>query len=129
MISIQTSGEAPTIPGNEHLLIFTRPAQSARLPLSDTIAKLKENPIDTDPITTGSIGRAAARPSERPTARITAYALLQIFGDRALLQGPEGLLLAGPGTVLRHGGTVAGIAQRDGKWVVSTSAGIITAER
>ena len=120
--AITASSETPHIPGNEHLLIFTRPAQSSRAPASTTTIGLAPvRQVEADPVVTGSVGKRVPSPS----ARLENYVLLQIFGDRALLRGGGGLILAGPGTVLPGAGTVSGIEQRGGGWVVSTSAGLI----
>lgn len=119
--AITASSDTPSIPGNEHLLIFTRPAQSTRPPDGALAARPATHPTEVDPIVTGSIARRPLASSER----IKGYVLLQIFGDRALLQCDSGLILAGPGAALPGAGTVSGMEQRQGGWVVVTSVGII----
>ena len=136
--SVAMSQRSPTISGNEHLLIFTRPAL-ARQSEPAALAANQEtiNPLETDPITTGSIRAKrplavpvdsedqSAKAQHQPRKPIPNFTLRGIFNGKALLQGPDGFVMAGPGTYVRGAGTIRLIEPTRTGWAVTTSEGRI----
>ena len=57
------------------------------------------------------------------------YVLRSVTKGVALVDGPDGLREIRLGTVLPYAGLVTAIEQRDGRWVVITSRGIIREAR
>jgi hypothetical protein len=90
------------------------------------------------PETTGSVANAraaaASEPPSRPAATerspIDGWVLRDIYDGRALVESRFGNLYEiGPGAMLPGVGRVETIRRQDGRWVVVTSRGIITANR
>ena len=146
--SVLTSADAPQISGNEHLLIFARPAgfakematpattsaTTAASPIATTpiaATPIAATPIEADPIVTGSIGTPKTTMPVRTTTReertVVRYRLHGIFHGKALLQGADGFIMAGIGSSLPEAGLIMAVEARKEGWVVVTSGGIITA--
>lgn len=128
--SVSASGGAPDIPGSEHLLIFARPSQPRHpAPIAVATREPQASPIETDPITTGSIRpRPRREPGDgapSPQALIASFTLRGIFNGKALLQGPDGFVMAGPGAYIRGAGTIRTIDATPKGWAVITSEGRI----
>ncbi|MBY0611511.1 MAG: hypothetical protein K2P80_04950 [Beijerinckiaceae bacterium] len=128
--SVSVSGGAPDIPGSEHLLIFARPSQPRQTsPIAVATREPQASPIETDPITTGSIRprprREHGNGTPSPQALIESFTLRGIFNGKALLQGPDGFIMAGPGANIRGAGTIRTIEATPKGWAVTTSEGRI----
>lgn len=91
------------------------------------------------PETTGSIApqkQAAAVPmvlGDPPTTlkppTVPGYVLRRVYDGAALIEGRHGVIEVEPGIVVPGLGRIEDIKRQDGRWVVITSRGIITAAR
>jgi hypothetical protein len=64
-----------------------------------------------------------------PGATLKEYALRSVTRGVALIESPDGLREVRVGTILPYAGLVTSIEQRDGKWVIITSRGLIREAR
>jgi hypothetical protein len=71
----------------------------------------------------------ADRDAFAPGLTVRDYVLRSVVKGVALVDGPDGLRDIRLGTVLPYAGLVTAIEQRDGRWVVITSRGIIREAR
>lgn len=76
-----------------------------------------------NPDVTGSI--ATKSPARPPL--VEGWVLRDIVGGRAFVESRYGIFEVVPGTPLPGGGRVENIRRQDGRWVVVTSRGLITA--
>lgn len=116
----------PSISGNEHLLIFTRPAMRTADAALPHAPKLREEG-PADPVVTGSIAPRDRAGRVPPAGIAGGYRLVQVFGDRAIVDGPNGLTIVVEGAKLADGALVLGLEESGGRWRVRTSKGLITA--
>jgi len=108
------SDRDPQIIGIEHLAIYARPATSASM--RPRVAR-SEN-IDYTPVSSIRGGF--------PTTTLTDFELIEASSVRATIRTPLGRVTqVTPGARLSGIGEVVSIAQRNGKWIVTTQSGII----
>jgi hypothetical protein len=69
----------------------------------------------------------AKEPPEPPV--VSGWVIRDVFRGRALVAGRRGVFEAAPGVHLPELGRVEAVTRRDGRWVVITEKGIITAFR
>ena len=83
-------------------------------------------PMQLDLFATGTLpsdsDRAEQPPAEQPfPAEIVDFRLVHVANGRAMIQDDSGLWVVQRGSTLPDSSRVAGIEQRDGKWVVITN--------
>jgi hypothetical protein len=139
---INTDHSRPSFPGGEHLMIFAQPLRTrgsdapfvASLPAPKTQAPAQQQAAaDIDYTPVGSIGEANNAPSQRsvimkPPAEgpvIPGFRLRSVRNGIASLDGPDGIVEAAPGAVIKRAGRVVAIELRSGRWTVVTSDGTI----
>jgi len=149
---IADTDRQPHFSGAEYLTVFakltpsgrgTKAAPGSRQPDLDAKADTKAQ----DDLVTGSVLRndapgsavsatvsASARIDAEPLAAgapssLTSYVLRSARDGAALVDSPDGLREVKRGTILPVAGLVTSIEQRDGKWVVVTSGGLIREAR
>lgn len=104
---------------------------SARLArMAETLDKLEQKVASTA-IAKDVTGSVTARAPEPPKPQvIDGWRLRSVYDGAALLQGRGGMIEVEPGDVVPNGGgRVERIARQDGRWVVTTSKGIIVSVR
>lgn len=86
-----------------------------------------------DTVTTGTLPRldetttpAGLADQPFPALRLD-FALVHIANGRAMIEDDKGLWVVQPGSILPDNTRVTGIEQRDGQWVMLTSAGRVLA--
>jgi hypothetical protein len=86
-------------------------------------------PVDlTDALTTAtvsSLGREelGARPADQPMPGRGAFRLLHVANGRAMIEDGSGMYMVRVGSILPDNSKLATLEQRDGRWVIITSAG------
>ena len=84
-----------------------------------------------DPLTTATVSNAGGEDDKGPPADQqpfpgkSPFHLLHIVNGRALIEDDTGMYVVRVGSVLPDNSRLASIEQRDGKWVIVTSAGDI----
>jgi hypothetical protein len=128
----------PSFGGIEHLMLFAQPIHG-QPPVAIAQGQNAGRPDDIDYSTTGSIRRkeprlmdgnqAAMGPPELTEPIIKSYVLQQAEAGVAVVQGRGTAYRVQAGTLLPGAGRVLSVEQRDGKWVVVTTQGIIVASK
>lgn len=79
-------------------------------------------------LSTSSIGRIEndAAMLDQPLPSKSPYRLLHVANGRALVEDSSGLYMVQVGSVLPDESRLAAIEQRDGKWVIVTSKGVVS---
>jgi hypothetical protein len=133
-IMITTDHSHPVFSGIEHLMLFAQPIHGRSTPV---IARTYQPPADAgiDYSATGTIRRTDPRSSDttegtmvRPPATepiIMGYVLQEAQIGVALVQGHGTVYRVKPGNLLPGAGRVLSVEQREDKWVVVTTQGII----
>jgi hypothetical protein len=132
-VMMSTDHSHPMFGGIEHLMLFAQPlhgkppaviAQGESVPLS----------ADVDYSATGSIKRKDVRLAGNPIVRapaeptepiIKTYVLHEAQAGVAVVEGRGTAYRIQPGNLLPGAGRVLSVEQRDDKWVVVTTQGII----
>jgi hypothetical protein len=132
---MSTDHSNPTFPGIEHLMLFAQPIHGKPPALMARVRKTPPGEPGIDDTVTGSI-----RPKvpliidkgELPQVRlpatepiIKAYVLQEARNGAAIIQGRTAAYRVLPGAFLPGAGRVISIEQRDDRWVVVTTQGII----
>ncbi|SED39128.1 hypothetical protein SAMN05519104_3448 [Rhizobiales bacterium GAS188] len=136
---ISDSGRQPHFSGAEYLTVFAKLTPSGHGSNRDG--------GEPDDLATASVGRDAAPGSSdgadksastrvdvvgsisAAPAMVRNYVLRSVSRGTALIDSPEGLREVRRGAILPNAGLVTAIEQREGKWVVVTSQGIIREPR
>lgn len=88
-------------------------------------------PVASDTATTGSIGSTSSLPAQinrpPPAPIVDGWVVRNVFGGSAFIQGRLGILQVEPGDNIPGIGRIETIKRQDGRWVVVTSRGLITA--
>lgn len=89
-----------------------------------------EPPIDeiitaTVPTLGRELSRAPSGPASQPFPGQQGFRLLHVANGRALIESTTGMFLVRVGSILPDDSRVATIEQREGKWVIVTSAGAV----
>jgi hypothetical protein len=71
---------------------------------------------------------AEAYPDKRQNV-IEGWTIQEIFGDTAILAGPDGIRKVSPGDTVPGVGRVDSIVRRGSRWVVTTSRGVIKTDQ
>jgi hypothetical protein len=100
----------------------TGSAQPLEKPAATKIAALPVQP------SAPAIAAGAPKPRTAPAQmkRIESWELMEVLDGSATLAGPRGIVEVSSGDVVPGLGRVESISRRGGRWVVSTSRGIIT---
>ena len=131
---ISTDHSHPMFSGIEHLMLFAQPIHGRPAPV---VARTHEPPADAaiDYSATGSIRHSDPNSSDKtegtmvrssatePT--IAGYVLQEARTGVALVQGRGTAYWVKPGNLLPGAGRVLSVEQREDKWVVVTTQGII----
>lgn len=133
-MSLYGPGE-PNVNGREYLTVF---AQFARgTPDGRRPAAPPEPARAVDPTATGSIGQAEPGKPEpgkpepgKPAAAagpryLPGFSIRDVFKDTAVIEDRGQLRVVQRGTPIEGAGTVQAIEQRDGRWVIVTTTGLI----
>lgn len=92
--------------------------------LSEAVERLEKKVSGAaSPDVTGSI--VTKSPARAP--QVEGWVLRDIVGGRAFIESRHGIFEVVPGTPLPGGGRVENIRRQEGRWVVVTSRGLITA--
>lgn len=103
-------------------------------PLAMTDSSKEDWPVPPEPMdtlataTTSSIGEARDNGSgreEQPFPGKGNFRLLHVANGRALIENSSGMYMVQVGSTLPDNSKLAALEQRDGKWVIVTSAGEI----
>ncbi len=84
--------------------------------------------VEADVSATGSLppmGPLLAAPETRPTT-IAGWAVLDVRGGTAVLEGPEGIRMAARGDVVPGVGRIDSIVRWGNRWIVATARGLIS---
>lgn len=108
------------------------PASTGPFAWRRTVAETRAPEPDLDPLTTGSLPEAPAAPAAAVEARPVlaappqaGYALRRASAGQALVEGRDGLIQVGIGTVLPGAGRVLSIRSTGAGWIVITTETII----
>jgi hypothetical protein len=77
---------------------------------------------------TGSLGSAGpllSIPETRPTT-IEGWAVLEVRGGTAVLEGPDGVRMAARGDAVAGIGRIDSIVRWGNRWIVATARGLIS---
>lgn len=83
--------------------------------------------VDTEVSVTGSLapeGPLLSIPETRPTT-IAGWAVLDVRGGTAVLEGPDGVRMAARGDVVPGVGRIDSIVRWGNRWIVATASGLI----
>jgi hypothetical protein len=135
-VMMSADNSRPMFGGIEHLMLFAQPIHG-QPPVSIAQGQNAPLPSDIDFSATGSIGRKDPRlmdgspagmlPAQPTEPIIKTYALQVAEAGVAVVQGRGTSYRVQPGYFLPGAGRVLSIEQRDDKWVVVTTQGIIVA--
>lgn len=135
-IMMSADNSHPMFGGIEHLMLFAQPIHG-QPPVAIAQGQNAPLPSDIDFSATGSIKRKdprltdanpAAMVPEQPTEPIIkTYALQEAEAGVAVVQGRGTSYRVQPGYFLPGAGRVLSVEQRDDKWVVVTTQGVIVA--
>jgi hypothetical protein len=102
-------------------------------------SKLTAKPAPKPALTSASQAKAKATPkpatvAKRGTPRmdetgIANWSVRSVFSDTAVLEGPRGRIAVGPGDTIPGIGRIQAIVRSGGRWVVTTTKGVITARK
>ncbi|MCA1500251.1 hypothetical protein [Bradyrhizobium sp. NBAIM14] len=84
--------------------------------------------LEVDMSVTGSLqsaGPLLAVPETRPTT-MTGWAVLDVRGGTAVLEGPDGIRMAARGDVVPGVGRIDSIVRWGNRWIVATARGLIS---
>jgi len=84
--------------------------------------------LDTDVSVTGSLAPAGpllSVPETRPTT-IVGWAVLDVRGGTAVLEGPDGIRMAARGDMVPGIGRIDSIVRWGNRWIVATASGLIS---
>lgn len=84
--------------------------------------------VEADMSVTGSVEparRFLSVPETRPTT-IEGWAVLDVRGGTAVLEGPDGIRMAAQGDVVRGIGRIDSIVRWGDRWIVATARGLIS---
>jgi hypothetical protein len=98
------------------------------------LAMVNKNPgapkdIVPDPLTTATVSNQGAEDDKgsaaenQPFPGKSSFRLLHVANGRALIEDVSGMYVVRVGSILPDNSKLASIEQRDGKWVIVTSAG------
>ncbi|MGO9007067.1 MAG: hypothetical protein ACLQIQ_03970 [Beijerinckiaceae bacterium] len=133
-LMISTDHSRPMFNGIEHLMLFAQPIHGRPGPI---VARTHEPPADAgvDYSATGTIRKSDPRSSDNTEGTmvrapatepvITGYVLQEAQIGAALVQGHGRAYRVKPGNLLPGAGRVLSVEQREDKWVVVTTQGII----
>ncbi|SFJ70130.1 hypothetical protein SAMN05216525_13264 [Bradyrhizobium sp. Gha] len=95
---------------------------------STDASSLASSTLDADVSVTGSLAPAGPRlsvPETRP-ATIAGWAVLEVRGGTAVLEGPDGIRMAAQGDVVPGIGRIDSIVRWGNRWIVATANGLIS---
>jgi hypothetical protein len=121
---------APDLRGAEHLGVFAQlKGKAAGVPQAPPSPARARPPLpdDVDPVTTGSIGDAAATTEPAPARLVlNEFRVLEVEAGMARIRGRDGEWKARRGAVLPGAGRVLDIERQGNRWVVLTTLGVIS---
>jgi len=131
-IMIASDHPSPVFGGIEHLMLFAQPLHGR----SSSVVARVQNGSDADGIdysATGTIRPINPPPADKSKAGqlpatepiVKAYVLQEADIDAAVVQGRGTAYRVRPGNFLPGAGRVLSIEQREDKWVVVTTQGVI----
>jgi len=104
-------------------------ASLAPKPLAKTSSAAQSaDALETDMSVTGSVqssGPLLSVPETRPTT-IVGWAVLDVRGGTAVLEGPDGIRMAAQGDVVPGIGRIDSIVRWGNRWIVATVSGLIS---
>ena len=81
------------------------------------------------PLPTPAPGPTAAAPAPAEPQVLQGWRVRSVYDGMALLQGRGGMIEVMPGDTLPGAGRIEAIRRQDGRWVVTTSKGMIVSQR
>lgn len=127
-IALASASRTPPGVGQPSTVSAPKPLAKASSGAQSAASNQASSAVEADVSVTGSLGSAEpllSGPETRPTT-IGGWAVLDVRGGTAVLEGPDGIRMAARGDVVPGIGRIDSIVRWGNRWIVATASGLIS---